>query len=165
MSLQILLAILVSANTSEDESPVPAEEKPPSLTRCHPLADPRAEAIRRQAAGSNYLAELPEHFRGALLPGAAAQGYCNVGGQEIGTEAAAPQVVLPRRLRADHSSGTEPGGASQSPVWQYQGQEGQRGQEGQATAGSTVQQTFRALQQAQLSLYAPLLKRLKSKFA
>lgn len=59
----------------------------------------------------------------------------------------------------------EPGGASQSPVWQYQGQEGQRGQEGQARAGSTVQQTFRALQQAQLSLYAPLLKRLKSKFA
>lgn len=105
MSLQILLAILVSANTSEDESPVPAEEKPPSLTRCHPLADPRAEAIHRQAAGSNYLAELPEHFREALLPGAAAQGYCNVGGQEIGTEAAAPQVVLPRRLRADHSQG------------------------------------------------------------
>lgn len=152
------MAILVSANTSEDGSPVPAEEKPPSLTRCHPLAEPRAEAIHGQAAGSNYLAELPEHFRGALLPGAAAQGYCNVGGQEIGTEAAAPQVVLPRRLRADHSSGTEPGGASQSPVWQYQGQEGQ------ARAGSTVQQTFRALQQAQLSLYAPLLKRLKSKF-
>lgn len=105
MSLQILLAILVSANTSEDESPVPAEEKPPSPTRCHPVAEPREEAIHGQAAGSNYLAELPEHFRGALLPGAAAQGYCNVGGQETGTEAAAPQVVLPRRLRADHSQG------------------------------------------------------------
>lgn len=51
------------------------------------------------------LAELQEHFRGALLPGAAAQGYCNGGSQETGREAAAPQDVLPCRLRADHSQG------------------------------------------------------------
>lgn len=126
-----------------------------SVTKRHPLADPGAEATHRQACRL-HLAELKEHFRGALLPGA---GILHRDTATLEARKLEQEQQLHRMFCTQTQSwplpGTEAGGASQSPVML----KGQWGQEGQATAGSTVQQTLRALQQAKLSLYAPLLKK------